>query len=87
MGIIISIILYFIILFSVLQNHLYLSVIAVLLFSVKNGGVTLIPLAILIDGYFGNFYNIPYLSLLSVWWFLVVEYIKPKIVNLKFVNS
>lgn len=87
MGIIISIILYFIILFSVLQNNLYLSAIAVLLFSVKNGGATLIPLAILIDGYFGNFYNIPYLSLLAVWWFLVVEYIKPKVVNLKFVNS
>ncbi len=84
---VISIILYLVIAFSILQNWLFVAAAAIVLFSLKYSSVMLIPLAILIDGYFGNFHSLPYLSLLSVWWYLVAEYFRPKVVNLRSVNN
>lgn len=82
-----SIILYLVITFSVLQNWLVLACLSLLVFSFMNGAGYLIFLAILIDGYFGNFYNVPYLSLLAVWWYMLIFYLRPKVVNLKFINK
>lgn len=81
MRIFLSTCLYIVIIFSFLQNWLWLTAVAVVLFSFKYGAVTFIPLAILIDGYFGHFYAIPYLSVCAVWWFMFVEYVRPKMVN------
>lgn len=79
MNIIPAILLYVIIAVSIMQNWLVLSVLSVVFFSFRYNAAFLIPLAILIDGYYGNFYSIPYLSFFSVGWFLVVEYLRPKI--------
>jgi apolipoprotein N-acyltransferase len=87
MKIITAIFLYVVIVFSLLQNWLFVAGIGVLIYSLRYSPVVLIPLAILIDGYFGNFYGMPYLSLFSVWWYMVSEYFRPKIVNLKFIGD
>jgi hypothetical protein len=73
--------LYSIIPVLILQNWLLLAAIAVVIFSARYGAVLLIPLAILIDGYFGNFYTIPYLSFLATVWYVLVEYLRPRVMN------
>ncbi|MCA9354390.1 MAG: hypothetical protein KC877_02625 [Candidatus Kaiserbacteria bacterium] len=78
-----AIVLYLTILFSFMQQWLLLTVLAVLIFSFRYGAVALIPLAFLVDGYFGNFYSLPLTSMVAVWWYLVVEYLKPKLVNFR----
>ena len=75
------IILYIIITFTVLQNWLLTAAIATLMFSLRYGSITLIPLAILIDGYFGNFFTIPALSIGSILWFVVVDFLRPRFIN------
>ena len=65
----------------ILQNWLLFAAIVVVIFSARYGAVLLIPLAILIDGYFGNFYTVPYLSFLATLWYVLVEYIRPRIMN------
>ena len=87
MRIIFSAILYLIIIFSIIQNWIAIAFLTVLLFSFMNGAGPLIFLAIVTDGYFGNFYGIPYLSLISVWWYVLIHYLKPKVINLKFINK
>jgi hypothetical protein len=76
---VVGIVLFFIILFSVLQNALFLAAAAVSYFSVKYSAYPLIPLAIVIDAYFGAFYTVPVLSLLSVVWVAGVEFIRPRL--------
>lgn len=76
-----SIFLYLIIIFSFLQSWAVITFGVVVVFSFRNNPVFLIPLAILFDGYFGGFYTIPVLSLLSVIWFVIVESIKPTLAN------
>ena len=77
----IAICLYLMIPVLILQNWLLLAAIVVVFFSVRYGSVLLIPLAILIDGYFGNFYAVPYLSLLATVWYVFVEYLRPRVIN------
>ena len=81
-----AITLYILIIFFFLQNWLWLAGALTILFSFRFGAVTLIPLAILIDGYFGQYHSVPYLSLGIVWWFIVVEYLRPKVTNLRVVQ-
>lgn len=83
MGIITSILLYFLIAVLIIQNHLLLAAICILIFSFKNGALAFIPLAIVIDGYFGNFYTLPWLSFLSIVWYLFVDFLRPRIKNIK----
>lgn len=73
---------YFLIALSVLQNWLLVGFVLVMVFSYLYGASMLIPLAFLIDGYFGNFASWPYLSVFSVFWYLLVEYIRPKVARL-----
>jgi len=77
-----AIILYLVIIFSFLQNWSLLTVPAVLFFSFKYNPVSLIPLAVLFDGYFGNFYTFPTLSALAILWFGLVEYTRPRFAQL-----
>lgn len=83
MAIIISILLYFFIAISIIQNHMLLAIVFVFVFSYRYGAVSLIPLAIVIDGYFGNFYAIPWLSFFSIVWYLLVDFLQPRIKNIR----
>ncbi len=66
-----------------MQNWLFLAAIATFAFSIRFNPVSLIPLAILIDGYFGNFHTFPYLSILTIIWFLIVEFLRPRFVHFR----
>ena len=81
MSIIIAIILYICIIISFIQNWLFLVLVLVGIFSFRYGAAALIPLAILLDSYFGNFYGLPYLSISAVIWYAVVGFIRPKLMN------
>lgn len=76
-----AICLYLLIAITILQNWLFLAAGIIILFSIQFGAATLIPLAILTDGYFGNFSSFPYLSSLAIVWYLLIEYIRPLIIN------
>jgi len=75
--------LYILIILAFLQNWFFVLLATLLAFSFWFGAVALIPAAIVIDGYFGNFYGFPFLSLCSVGWFVFVEYVRPKVVQLE----
>lgn len=76
-----AIFIYLLILVAILQNWLLLAAGLIILFSIQFSAAALIPIAILTDGYFGNFSSFPYLSLLAIVWYLLVEYIRPLIIN------
>lgn len=76
-------IIYFSIAVSILQGWLWLAAGLIILFSLRYGAVALVPLAILIDGYFGNFYTMPYLSWATILWFVMVDIVRPKLLNLR----
>lgn len=79
MAIIVPIFLYFLIAISIVQNHFLLAGTLILIFSYKYSAAVLIPLAIVIDGYFGNFYTIPWLSFFSIVYYLLVDFLRPRI--------
>jgi len=68
-----------VIVFSVLQNALIIASLSVILFSIKYRSYVLIPIAILLDGYFGSFYHIPVLSILVIVWSVLFELIRPRL--------
>ncbi len=65
--------------FLLLQNHLLLAAVAVVLFTMRTSAAWLIPLAILLDGYFGAFSAVPVLSLVFLLWYIASEFIKPRL--------
>jgi|GEM_PF-714346 hypothetical protein len=87
MKILTAILLYSAIILAVFQNWLWLGGLFVFIFSLRFGAVTLIPLAILIDGYFGNFHHWPYLSIFSIIWYIFIDYLRPKILNPNLVKN
>lgn len=74
-----AIVIYLILTVAILQSWWVLVGACFLLFSWWSNTVFLIPLAVLLDGYFGNFHHVPVFSLLAVGWYLVVESIKPRL--------
>jgi hypothetical protein len=78
-----AILLYVGIIISFIQNWLLASVIMIGVFSYHFNAASLIPVAIILDGYFGNFYTVPYLSLIAVSWYIAIGYIQPKLINFK----
>ena len=76
---IVGIILFLVIVFSILQNALFIAAAAISIFSVKYSSYPLIPLAIVLDAYFGAFYQVPVLSLVSIVWVAAVELIRPRL--------
>ncbi|MCA9363425.1 hypothetical protein KC851_03820 [Candidatus Kaiserbacteria bacterium] len=74
---------YVLILIAVLQNWLWLAAPLILFFSLRCGAASLIPMAILLDAYFGNYYHLPLLSLASVGWYCLVLILRTRMVNLK----
>lgn len=81
MGTLLTIVLYASICFSIMQNWLLFAGLCIIMFSIRYGAITLIPLAIVLDGYYGNYHTVPYLSFITVWWYAVVEYVRPKILG------
>lgn len=75
--------LFFTVIFSLLQNWLPLLFVSLVFFSIRFGAVVLIPAAILIDGYFGNYYQFPHLSFFAILWFILIEYLRSKIMDIK----
>lgn len=73
--------LYCMIVFSYLQGVFPLALVAVAVFSYYASPLILIPTAVMIDGYFGNFYQVPWLSIGAVVWYIAVAYIRPKVFN------
>jgi len=67
------------IIFAVMQGWMVLAGFLIVLFSVRYSTLPLVFLAIALDGYYGNFFVIPYLSLASVVWYVLMEYIRPKL--------
>jgi len=65
--------LYLAIIFLFMQGNILLGTVAVVIYSLAFSAVALIPLAILLDGYFGAFYSVPVLSICAILWYLLSE--------------
>lgn len=78
-----SLVIYFFVVIATMQNWLLLALLGVLLFSVRQSAAWLIPAAIVLDGYFGAFYHVPYLSLLALSWYAFFQTVRPHLNNLR----
>jgi hypothetical protein len=65
--------LYIVIIFSFMQSHILLGVGAVLLYTLKFSASALLPMAILLDGYYGAFHSVPVFSVCAIGWYLLSE--------------
>ena len=63
----------------VVQNQLVLAFLAALLFTYYRSAAWLIPLGFLVDGYFDAFYTVPLFSLVAILWYLISEFLKPRL--------
>lgn len=63
----------------VTQNHMFIAFGLVLWFTYRVGAILLIPLAIIIDGYFGAFYSYPTITLVAILWYVVSEFLRPQL--------
>ena len=63
----------FLITLAVLQNLLWLAALFALFFTRFFGAMWLMPIAILIDGYFNAFASVPFFSLIAVGWYVLSE--------------
>jgi hypothetical protein len=70
--------LYLVIIFSVMQSNILLGTIAVVIYTVKFSAMALIPLAIVIDGYYGAFYTVPVFSISAIGWYLLSEVLRSR---------
>lgn len=80
---VLAIFFYILIPILVVINWLWLAALAALYLSIRYNTMYLIPSAILLDGYFGNFYSVPLLSIMVILWFGLVEFLRPKFIQLK----
>lgn len=80
MNIILNIILYFLVAFLVLQNHLFLAFFATVAYTYRAGAVWLIPLGFGIDGYFGAFSQLPLFSMMATGWYVISECVRPQLI-------
>lgn len=80
MKLFLALVLYFFIALMVIENQLIVAVLLVLWFTFRVSAVWLLPLAFLLDGYFGAFAEIPYLSLVACIWYVISEYIRPRLI-------
>ncbi len=71
--------LYILVALLVVQNQLLLAFFAALLFTYYRSAAWLIPLGFLIDGYFNAFFAAPTFSIVSIAWYVVSEFIKPRL--------
>lgn len=55
----------------------FLAIALAIWYMFRFAGYELIVLAVLLDGYFGAFYAIPYISLVTVFLVFIIELLKP----------
>ena len=72
-----SIILYLGALLTALQGWFLLTVLFGGWFTINHSAAWLVPAALLIDGYFGAFYEFPKLTAAALLWFIISELMKP----------
>jgi len=77
----ITLALYFFIALMVIENQLIVAALLVLWFTSRVGAVWLLPLAFLLDGYFGAFADIPYITITACVWYIISEYIRPRLIT------
>lgn len=75
-----TLVLYFLIALMVIENQLIIAAMLVAWFTFRVGAVWLLPLAFLLDGYFGAFTEIPYISIIACVWYVLSEYIRPRLI-------
>lgn len=75
----ISVFLYLTIIVTLLQGLFVVTVPLAIWFSFRVGALALLPVAILIDGYFGAFFEIPVLSIVTLLWYVVCELLRPQL--------
>lgn len=68
--------LYLVIIFSFMQNHIWLGLFAAMIYTFTFSAVLLLPLAILLDGYYGAFHTLPVFSLATILLYLLSEIIR-----------
>lgn len=73
--------LFILILFSFMQNWALLLACALALYSIRYSTLVFLPTALLLDGYYGNYYVFPYLTFAALVWYLMTEYLRPKVVS------
>lgn len=66
------------VLFCVMQSHFMFGAAAVLTFTFFFSSLALIPLAILLDGYYGAFFAVPTVSLLAIVWYVISEVVRAR---------
>lgn len=71
--------LYLFIAFMILQNQIFIACIAILWFTFRCGAVWLLPLAFVIDGYFGAFEHVPVITLCACAWYVLSEFVRPRL--------
>jgi hypothetical protein len=69
----IAISLYLVIIFSFMQSYILLGLATVVIYTFKFSAVALLPLAILLDGYYGAFYVVPVFSISAIVWYILSE--------------
>ena len=68
---------YILLAISILQNLPFFTIIFALVFTLRFGALGLLPLAFLVDAYFGAFSAIPVFSLVAICWYALFELMRP----------
>lgn len=79
MKFLVNLFLYILIALMVTQNHLFVAGLLVLLFTFRVGAIWLLPLAVAIDGYFGAFYSVPVITIVTICWYGISEFVRPQL--------
>jgi hypothetical protein len=68
-----------VILFALMQSHFYVAAALVVVFTMRASAAWIIPIALLVDGFYGAFYTSPNITIAVVLWYIVSEFLKPRI--------
>jgi hypothetical protein len=79
MKLITLVLLVFFITLLILHNQLILAGLCTMVFSWRTSAAWLIPVGMCIDAYFGAFVSLPVFSIVATFWWLLSEYIKPRL--------
>jgi len=79
-------VIYFLIPLFFIKNWPGLFFLTALWFALYVNSLVLIPLAVLLDGYFGNFYSVPILSIIFTLGALLIEISRPRLSNFRFLE-
>ena len=66
-----------VIVFAFVNNWLWVATAVAVWFSFRYPAFVLVPLAVALEGYFGQFDAVPWLSIGSIGWYFCVEELKP----------